>query len=479
MSNNPAPLSVFDLSPFVKSGEDITQPLLTAISNLPSTGAISIPFGTYLVTGQISNGNKKVKIIFNGSTLRVNSSFTGSMFYNDTTGGKLTLENGILDGNKASYTITGYGINIGSNAISPLISNMTLQNFPNNGGNLYGTGDLFVINSSSNNNDGVGWFGKTTGNVSFHNCNATGNTGGGGAFSGTTGTEIVGGNWSNNTVIGLGPYWGNNGVSFASNVRVIGTNCSNNDGTGLAIGQGIVYATVVGNTCTNNTILGINIDTVLNDGVTPENVYCSVVGNTVTGGLLPIRWNGAIGGCIVGNTIIDPTVPGNGAIYILGSSNKVQIDSNTLIGTYSFIQIQSGSTAVIGSGNTFIGLSSSIAPVQGSGIIKQATSYWSENTNTTFGNVFPADLYDIDTTSASFTKTLPDASVLGNNQRIIFYKKVAANSLTIQLSGTNRFYKSDGTSTTAADTYTTAGPTSTYVSINDGSNVGWFKIPSY
>ena len=268
-------------------------------------------------------------------------------------------------------------------------------------------------------------------------------------------------------------------MSFASNARVIGTNCSNNDGTGLAIGQGIVYATVVGNTCTNNTALGINIDTILNDGVTPENVYCSVVGNTVTGGLLPIRWNGAIGGCIVGNTIIDPTVPGNGAIYILGSSNKVQIDSNTLIGTYSFIQIQSGSTAVIGSGNTFIGLSSSIAPVQGSGIIKQATSYWSENTNTTFGNVFPADLYDIDTTSASFTKTLPDASVLGNNQRIIFYKKVAANSLTIQLSGTNRFYKSDGTSTTAADTYTTAGPTSTYVSINDGSNVGWFKIPSY
>ena len=479
MSNNTAPDNIFDLSPFVKSGEDITSVLQTAIFNIPTSGSISIPFGSYLVTGQIDNGAKKIRILFNGSTLTVNSSFTGSMFYNDTAGGKLTLENGILDGNKTSYTITGYGINIGSSATSPLISNMTLQNFPDNGGNLYGTGNLFVINSSSNNNGGVGWFGKTTGNVSFHNCNATGNVGGGGAFSGTTGTEVIGGNWSNNTFIGLGPYWGNNGASFASNARVIGTNCSNNTGTGLAIGQGIVYATVVGNTCTNNTVLGINIDTILNDGVTPENAYCSVVGNTVTGGQLPIRWNGAIGGAIIGNTIIDPTVAGNGGIYVLGNSNKVQIDSNTLIGTYAFIQVQSGSTVTIGSNNSFIGLSSSIPPIQGSGVTQQSTSYWSENTNTTFGNVLPADLYDIDTTSASFTKTLPPAATVGNNQRIIFYKKVAANSLTIQLSGTDHFYKSDGTSTTSADTYTNKGPTSTYISINDGSNVGWFKIPSY
>jgi len=474
MAYNSAPLSVYDIAPFVKTGDDITTILNTTIAGISSIGAISIPPGLYFISNQINITTKQIRFILNGATLKLGANITGSMFYNDTAGGKYIFENGIIDGNKSTYTVSVAGINIGSSASAPEFYNMTIQNFSAYGVQCAGTGEWIVQDSNSNSNDGVGWYGQVVGTVHFENSGANNNGGGGGAFAGSLGTDIIGGKWKDNTFLGVGPYWGNNGASFALHARVIGTTCSGNTGQGIAIGQGIKYVTVVGNICYDNTDIGINVDTILNDGVTAVDTFTTVTGNTVKGSQLPIRWNGAISGCIVGNTIIDPSVAGNGGVYVLGNSSKVSIDSNHFIGTYAYIQVASGSSAIVGPSNTFTGLGSTISPYLGSGVVKSSASYFSESVNTSFGNILPASLYNIDTTSASFTKTLPSVALVGNGVEVTFYKKVAANTISVQPFAGDMFY-GPNTATAVADVITDEGPGYKYVSITDGTNLGWFR----
>lgn len=460
-------------------GVDITTALQKAITAISGYGIINVPFGTNFITSTLVVGARKVRINLNRGTLKVNSNITGHVFSCTDPAGQLILEDGLLDGNRANFTVNGNGV-FCDTSLLPEFYHFEVSNFSGTSGSDYPgagvytkktcTGRAIVQDSFFNNNKGGIYLLGDANSISVWRNpqmnNNTDSTNGLGAVVGTrAGVEWSGGEANSNAAGGVSHYCST--ATPGSYGRFNGLKATGNTGFGFYVGQGVTYDSVLGLTLVDNQA-GIDLDPILNDGVTPVNCYATVVGNVISGGatsgFMSIRAQGMIGAMIAANIMKDPN--NNGAIYALGSSSSIFADSNLLSGTNAFLQ--SAVSAVVYRGQNFItGLSGSSAPfliASGSDIREVASVFADQSSSAQPG--IETDIRLVDTSAGNRTPKLP-TSTGDPSQLITIIKTDAAATMTVTCAGTDVIFNSGGGSS-ATEAFTVKWSGATYQAVTGG-----------
>ena len=126
----------------ISAPTDIATPIGSAIAALGTRARISMPRGTltYYINSQLLSAPKRSRLILAGIPPQVHASFYRKHVLQRRGERSANPENGTLDGNKASFTITGYGINVGAVATAPEIYGSRCKIFPTDATSLFGGG---------------------------------------------------------------------------------------------------------------------------------------------------------------------------------------------------------------------------------------------------------------------------------------------------------------------------------------------------
>ena len=392
----------------------------------------------------------------------------------------MIFQDGTLDGNRSTYSVQGNAV-FCDNSLLPEGYHFNFNNFVGTSGSDFPgvavyckptcTGRAIFEDCYADGNKG-GWYVKSaTGASVFRNSGARNNTtstvndGFAGIIGTLDGVEWMGGDCSGNAQGGLSHYCST--ATPGSYGRFWGLKAKSNVGFGFYVGQGVTYDSVLGMTLIDNQA-GIDLDPILNDGVTPANCYTTVVGNVISGGatagFMSIRAQGMIGAMISGNILKDPN--NNGALYALGSSSSIYFDGNLLSGTNGFMQ--SNVSAVVYRGqNAIFGLSASTAPfvINSGSDIREVASVFDDQSATAQVGI-ETDIRRVDTSAGNRTPKLPPSN--GDPSQVItIIKTAAAATMTVTCAGADVIYNSGGGSA-ATEAFTNIYSGATYQSVPGG-----------
>jgi hypothetical protein len=353
--------------------------LVSALAGAPNNTAYTIGIGSnFSITSSINlPPNKNIILVSSGGTktlLRA-PGFTGALLHIDGTSG-LTLEDIVIDGNKANVSQTAPMIRGVSGSMLSITDGAVLQNNQNDGdggavymyagSTLLMSGGLIIGNTATNGSGGgiinFGNFtmsgGTITGNMSYN---------GGGITNSDNGTFLMTGG----TISDNGAYLGG-GVSLLSNNQMV------MDGGSITHNHSEPYSVYATNEAGGGVYVSGTSRFVMNNGTVDDNTAYQGGGVFINGGNATFVLNGGSVSHNHANLVYNPggTFVAGGGVFVNGflEQNGGIIEGNDAVYYGGGVYVSNGSTYTMTGGN----VNSNTAPY-GGGVYNYRAEYMLDN----------------------------------------------------------------------------------------------------
>jgi parallel beta-helix repeat protein len=245
---------------------DDTAALHAARDASTSGAKVSVPKGTYLVTGILLNKPGQVWELAEGAVIKLKASTSANVVLISAAG--VTFQGGKIDGNKSNQTTEYSGIAVV--AANVLVNRVEATNCYGNGITL---GSVTAVGCS------------VTQSYSHDNGLDT-NAASGIYLTGATYCRIIGNRCENNGTVGDTTLYDGNGIYLAGGAvnchnLVSNNQCNSNARRGVKVQE--LGASVTGNSCSNNSGAGIGVTNTPNPTNTPGNITGNTLNNNLYG----------------------------------------------------------------------------------------------------------------------------------------------------------------------------------------------------